>query len=100
MRNFCSPPNNCSLAPCPTCVLSGRFGMDRPTKYRFPANYTADRAAEDGGGEASKHSLGLFEGPLQAPLLSAHARRRRIEKRCDIVKTIPGRRTTLRFADR
>src|SRR5262249_2427794 len=64
---------------------------------RFPANCITDRAAEDDGGEAFQHSS---EGPLQPPLLSAHARRRRIEKRPNIAKTIPGRHATLRSTGR
>jgi len=65
---------------------------------RFPANFIADRAAEDGGGEAFQHSSGGLKA--RSSPLSAHVRRRRIEKRPDIVKTIPGRRATLRSTGR
>src|SRR6516164_4702353 len=44
--------------------------------------------------------FGLLKARLQPPPLSAHARWRRIEKRPNIAKTIPGRRATLRSTGR
>src|ERR1051325_3982569 len=51
----------------------GSFNSFQRRNTPVPANFTADRAAEDGEGEA-------YRRPAPAPPLSAHARRRRIEK--------------------
>jgi len=56
----------------------------------FPANFIADRAAEDGAGEAFRSSRRRFRLVHDGG----------VSKSVKIVKTIPGRRATLRSAGR
>src|ERR1700674_2394 len=97
-----SPPRTNSAPSQMTSILaSDWYAYRQPAmKYTISGEFHSRSGSEGSRRRGIPTFFALFEGPLQPPPLSAQAQRRRIEKRPDIVKTIPGRRATLRSAGR